>query len=247
MKRTVTGEMKYAPKRRKYSKAKASRVPAGVKDYVRQAVHAGRELKTAQPTRVTFPAGISNTLTVTDLMPLIANNSLVSGRVGNKVRVKKAYLRLNITLREQTAANNAGPIYFDIYIVKNRAQGTAPGLIDFLDLGSAGTPYDSSTNPSCGLLDVNTDLVQQKFRKRILLYNVEQNTGLTASGGTMPAHDMYIDCTKYLKDSWIWNDAAGFPTNDNLFLCLGASAAVGGVAGALGQFTSAFHVKYEDA
>lgn len=225
----------------------ASRVPAGVKEYVKAAVHRGRELKTAQPNRVTNPAGLGNTLLITSLVPLIQNNTLVSGRVGNKIRVKKAYLRLNITLREQTLQNNPGPIYFDIFIVKNRAQGTAPGLIDFLDLGSAGTPYDSAANPSCGLLDVNTDLVQQKFRKRILLYNAEQDGGVTAPGGLYAAKDMYIDCTSFLKDTWMWNDTAPYPSNDNLFLCIGASASVGSVAGPLGQFTSAFMLKYEDA
>ena len=225
----------------------ASRVPAGVKEYVKAAVHRGRELKTAQPTRVTTPAGIGNTLVTVDLIPLIANNTLVSGRIGNKVRVKKAYLRLNITLREQTTGNNPGPIYFDIFIVKNREQGTAPGLIDFLDLGASGTPYDSAANPSCGLLDVNTDLVQQKFRKRILLYNAENTAGVTAPGGLYAAKDMYIDCTNFLKDTWMWNDIGTFPTNDNLFLMIGGSASIGGVAGPLGQFTAAFMVKYEDA
>lgn len=246
MKRTVTGEMKYTKKRR-YSKAKASRVPPGVKEYVKAAVHRGRELKTARPTRVTNPFGLNEQLTVTDLMPLIAPNSLVSGRIGNKVRVKKAYLRVALTLREQTVANNVGSVYFDIYIVKNRAQGSGIALADFLDLGASGTPYESAGNPSCGLLDVNTDLVQQKFRKRILLYNVEQTNALTAAGGTMPAHDMYVDCTSFLKDTWMWNDTGSYPTNDNLFLCIGCSASIGGVAGPLGQFTSAFHVKYEDA
>ena len=225
----------------------ASRVPAGVKEYVKAAVHRGRELKTAGPVRVTTPAGLGPTLITTSLMPLIVNNSLVSGRIGNKIRVKKAYLRLNITLREQTIANNPGPIYFDIFIVKNRQQGTAPGLIDFLDLGSSGTPYDSAANPSCGLLDVNTDLVQQKFRKRILLYNAEQDGGVTAPGGLYAAKDMYIDCSSFLKDTWMWNDIETFPSNDNLYLMIGASASIGAVGGALGQFTAAFHVKYEDA
>lgn len=225
----------------------ASRLPAGVKEYVKAAVHRGRELKTARPTRVTNPAGVGNTLVTTDLMPLIQNNTLVSGRIGNKVRVKKAYLRLNITLRQQELGNNPGSIYFDVFIVKNREQGTAPSLIDFLDLGSSGTPYDSATNPSCGLLDVNTDLVQQKFRKRILLYNAEQEAGVIAMGGLYAAKDMYIDCTSFLKDTWMWNDIGTYPTNDNLFLLIGGSASVGGVAGPLGQFTCAFMVKYEDA
>jgi len=225
----------------------ASRVPAGVKEYVKAAVHRGRELKTARPTRVTNPAGVGPTLVTTDLMPLIQNNSLVSGRIGNKIRVKKAYLRLNITLREQDTTNNPGPIYFDIYIVKNREQGSGPSLTDFLDLGSSGTPYDSSTNPSCGLLDVNTDLVQQKFRKRILLYNADNATGVTQPGGLYAAKDMYIDCTSFLKDTWMWNDIGTYPTNDNLFLLIGASASIGAVGGSLGQFTCAFMVKYEDA
>ena len=190
----------------------ASRVPAGVKAYVKAAVHRGRELKTARPTRVTNPAGVGPTLITTDLMPIIQNNSLVSGRIGNKIRVKKAYLRLNITLREQDVGNNPGPIYFDIFIVKNRQQGSAPDLADFLDLGSSGTPYDSSANPSCGLLDVNTDLVQQKFRKRILLYNAEQDAGVTAPGGLYAAKDMYIDCTSFLKDTWMWNDIDTYPS-----------------------------------
>lgn len=248
MKRTVTGEMKYTPKRRKYSKAKASRVPAGVKEYVKAAVHRGRELKTAVPERVTNPAGLTNGLLITSLIPTIANNSTVAGRVGNKIRVKKAYLRLNVTMREQTAASNIGPVYFDIYIVKNRAQGTAPDILKFLDFGNADTPYDSNTNPSCGLLDVNTDLVQQKFRKRCLLYNVEADTGLTAPGGLIAAKDMYIDCTSFLKDTWMFNDTDVVPTNDNLYLCIGCSASIGSVGNiAMGQFTSAFHVKYEDA
>jgi len=225
----------------------ASRVPAGVKEYVKAAVHRGRELKTAGPVRVTNPAGVGNTLVTVDLIPLIQNNTLVSGRIGNKVRVKKAYLRLNITLREQTSANNPGPIYFDVFIVKNREQGSPPGLIDFLDLGSAGTPYDSAANPSCGLLDVNTDLVQQKFRKRVLLYNATQETSVTGMGGLYAAKDMYIDCTSFLKDTWMWNDIGTFPTNDNLFLMIGGSASIGAVGGPLGQFTAAFHVKYEDA
>lgn len=225
----------------------ASRVPAGVKEYVKAAVHRGRELKTAQPVRVTSPAGIGETLVTVGLMPLLQNNSLVSGRVGNKIRVKKAYMRLNITMREQQIGNNPGPIYFDIFIVKNRAQGSAPGLPDFLDLGSSGTPYDSATNPSCGLLDVNTDLVEQKFRKRILLYNADNDQNVTQPGGLVAAKDMYIDCTSFVKKTWMWNDQDPNPTNDNLYLLIGGSASIGGVAGPLGQFTMAFHVKYEDA
>ncbi|AXH74583.1 MAG: putative capsid protein [Cressdnaviricota sp.] len=257
MKRTVTGDMKVysraraaRAKGRKYSRAKASRVPPGVKEYVKQAVHAGRELKTANPLQIggTGPALFGESMTFVDLMPIIQNNTLVSGRIGNKIRVKKAYMRLQLSMRPQELANNYGPIFVDLYIIKNRAQGNAPITSDFLDDGSTALPYNSNANFNSGLLDVNTDLVQQKFRKRVLMFSTtDGGAGIVTNGATPQAYDMYIDCTSMLKDTWMFDDTSIYPTNDNLFFGIAGTRSAGPAADIFGGFNLAFHVKYEDA
>lgn len=249
MKRTVTGEMKYAPKRKKYSKRKAIRVPAGVKEYVKQEVHKGRELKTANPLQIggTGPALFGEQLVIADLMPIIQNNTLVSGRIGNKIRVKKAYMRLQISMRPQELVSNYGPVFVDLYIVKNRAQGTGVITSDFLDDGSTALPYNSAVNFNSGLLDVNTDLVQQKFRKRVLLFSATQDPDVVGNGAVPQAYDMYIDCTSMLKDTWMYDDTGIYPTNDNLFFGIAGTRSAGPIGAIFGGFNLAFHVKYEDA
>lgn len=236
-------------KRSRYSRAKASRVPAGVKEYVKQAVHAGREMKVASPRQYgdVAPFNLSESMVFRDLMPVIANGSLVSNRIGNKIRPKKAYLHLQLSQRPQTAATDWGPVYVDIYIVKTRNDNLPPDPTTFLDNGALAQAYDSNVSFNSGLLDVNTDINQLKFRKRVLLMN-STNTGfLTTNGSTTQSFSMSIDCTKYLKSTLMFDDIATTPTNDNLYLGLACTRSTGPIAGILAQANCTFHLKYEDA
>lgn len=186
------------------------------------------------------------------LIPNISQGTTQGTRVGNKVRVRNAVLRMSLTVSNQSAA--VTPTYVDIYIFKYKPMTAYPNNVmptgsmnNFLQAGSSSTNYSGAI--SDGLRPVNKDLFTMKYRKRLCMFNPNNTaafTGATASWN--PNRSYNINITKYLNKILNYDDANSICTNDSLWFAVGSTQTDGvlypGLA--MGTYNLVVNVEYED-
>jgi len=234
--------------KRRYAK-KTTRVSRRVKSYVKREIARQTENKIVATT-----SDLSSILNyITDGQFRYLNIPLSQGtgqgqRIGNAIRLKKAILRISMWC-SNTVANYSIPKYFDVYIVKlkmaNDGVTTAESNV-FLQLGSTSTSY--SGDPIDGLRSVNSDVWTPCYHKRFLMINTTDVTNQQGYAGRTNVN-LVINCTKWLKKLQRYNDTTSTPTNDNLYLAIGATFADLSVRAqqVVGSYDSQFEYQYEDA
>lgn len=174
------------------------------------------------------------------LLPAIQQGDGQADREGTKVRIRKATLRLSYTSYADITAGH----FVDLYIFKNKFSVSSPSVTAmerFLQSGNAAVQYTGL--PLDGLRPVNEDLFTLKthIRKRCAATNAY--VAGTAIGSVPPMFNIVKDITKYLKKAWVYDDTLNYPTNDNLFICVGCSDMTGQQTNNYGEYT--FCVDYE--
>ena len=237
---------RYSKKR--YAK-KTTRVSPRVKSYVKREIARQAENKIV----ATTSDGSTVLNYITDAQFRYLNIPLSQGtgqgqRVGNAIRLKKAMLRISLWC-SNAVANTTIPKYFDIYIVKlkmaNDGVTTAEANV-FLQLGNTSTSYGG--DPLDGMRTVNNDVWTYCYHKRVLMINSTDVTNQNGYAGRSSIN-LSINCTKWLKKIQKYNDTTSSPTNDNLFLAIGATFADLSVRAqqVIGYYDSQFEYQYEDA
>lgn len=190
--------------------------------------------------------------TTYNLLPTISQGTGQANRIGNKIRVTKAVLRMALTIFNQSVTY--GPTYVDVYIHKYRnwsaLQGTLPpsSMNDFLQVGNSSTSYSGVMTD--WLRPVNSDQFQLVFKKRIYLYNPLNSTSVSGSTSSInPSRTLVIPLTKHLKKLVMYDDTQNLPTNDQLWLSVGCTQMDGNslpAATVMGKYQAIVDFRYED-
>jgi len=180
--------------------------------------------------RIVYP--VINQGDVYSLIPTaIAHGTGDGARVGNKLTVSRAVLKLS--LAASYLGTGYGPTYFDMYIFKVKARVPMPPtnteMAGFLDDAGSQTSY--SGDPIDGLRQLNKSMFTLCLKKRVKLYNPLNGTAYYGSGSDIPQSKQFIiNITKFFKKTWIYNDNFNTPYNDNLYLAFGATQTDNSVA-----------------
>lgn len=230
---------------RRYSK----KVPKNIRAYVKTAIHSSLENKKTNALAELIPfSDTISTASFNSLVPAVLQGTAQSNRVGNRIRIKKATLRLFVHVYEQSVT--IAPVYVDVYIIKNKnSNGTlGPIATDFLQFGATAIQYNGGSTPYCGLLDVNSDQYALKYKKRLLMFNPPSGLTTAYTAALNPTASWSIDCTRMFKTHQLYNDTTSVPSNDNLWLAIGTTQSDGvNMAVNTGEVTYVMEFEYEDA
>ena len=218
---------KWAPRapRRKNKYAKDKDLRAVIKKELESQAENKRIEGTIQ--NAAFYQVLSASQNVWSIIPNITQGNTQGTRVGNQVKTRKLMLRMSITVNNQSTIYT--PAYVDVYIFKYKPANYYPtaslpgtSMLNFLQAGSTSTQYTGQQLD--GLRDVNSDVYTLCYRKRLLLYNPLNGTGVQASTGSInPCYTASWDLTKFVKKTLHYDDSTSYVTNDNLWLGIGSS------------------------
>lgn len=254
----------YSKGKRQSGRKKAKTLTKGATKEMRaiakEVVHVLAQNKHANP-KIVQDALVYQTLNTStqchDLYPAFFQGAEQGQRVSNKIRIMKATLHLALHATQMTATIAPGPNYFDIYIYKYKPTDSASGIIlaDFLQFGNTAVAYNGNSQIYSGLLGVNKDLFTLKYKKRVKLWNADEQDPATnvpnnCYNDVCPSGTSFsIDITKMMKKNLSFNDDVSADTqNDNLFMSIVSTAVDGRNLGAsfVGQFTYATEIEYEN-
>jgi len=189
------------------------------------------------------------------LLPLISQGTGQSNRIGNRIAPVRLTIKIALSAANLNAVyTNASPTYFDIYIFKQRYANEYAGsplpsdIAQFLQIDNGSGPYTGLITD--GLRNVNQDIFTLKYRRRVLLSNVNQATGQNAFMASVnPNRTISINLTKAVKKMWSFDDADTLVTNDNLWIAVGATQTDGTDLGSsfAGQYSFVTDLWYKDA
>lgn len=261
---------KYRAKQAKKSAAgrKKSSVSAGVKDYVKKALHTQIENKCVQ---INYGNSFGNinedpAMNAYPMCPLSTYWTINQGvgqgnRVGNVIKTRKVYLSYVLRPLPYSATTNPLPNPCEVQLMLGYVKNTpcftpVPG--DFSFLFQSGS---TSTAPIGTLRDlvsvINTDywVIKKRWTHKVG-YAAMEGTGASpgsqfqANNDFKLNHVKRIDITKHIPKTHVFNDGSATTNTKNLFLMYQAVAADGGTYGVNGlvaniEFWVDFH--YEDA
>jgi len=166
------------------------------------------------------------------LLPSIQQNASESGRIGNTIKMKNVYLR-GILRYQPNATLSTVPLTPSQYLVRifiGRLKQSldVPSVVQFPSLlrtGSATLAFDSTDGLSL-CRRVNKELFTVYYDKIFKLgtaapsnntatYNIL--TGMSNNDYKLN-HMIKINLTKYVKQTWIYNDNATGPSNTALYM-----------------------------
>lgn len=242
-------------------------VTAGVKKYVKRAIHANIENKIQNIDAVNSFGSTQEdpNLGAYPMMPYtglwtISQNVLQNGRVGNRIRPVKVVLNYVLTPNAYSAISNPNPypVVVDLFLGYHRQN---PSLLPNSGLFNELFQRGNSQVAPQGLLDdviadVNRDafVVLKRWQHRVF-YADAVGTGSNANAQYHANNDFKmcvmnkLNITKYVPKRIFFNDS-GAMTNRGLFLWYQAVPATGGVGAAgIQPATMRFwvHFEYEDA
>jgi len=228
-------------KKRFYKRSATRKVPKKVRTYVKKVVARQIQNKTTQRAvdQISYTNVIANTDVYT-LMPSISQGTGQADRDGNKIRLRKAYLRLSAA----AATGLTSSQYVDIYIFKNKygtAAPSAPDMVKFLENGNATVSYNGL--PVNRLRPINPDIFTLKKKMTLLL--AAPTTG--ASGSLQPTAYRVADLTSCFKKIWHYDDVAVGPTDESLFMAVGATDPQNQTYQVYGEYSFCVDFEYEDA
>jgi hypothetical protein len=256
------------PLRKRAAGARKSSVSAGVKDYVKRAIHTTVENKCVQ-INASGPFGNVNESPDFNAYPMCPltgfwtiNQGVGQGaRIGNIIKTRKVYLNYVLRPLPYSATTNPQPNPCEVQLMLGYVKNTpcfnpVSGDISFLFQSGS-----SSAGPIGTLRDIvsviNKDywVIKKRWTHKVG-YAAMEGTGANpgnqfqANNDFKLNHVARIDITKHIPKTHVFNDGSSSTNTRNLFLMYYAVAADGGTYGANGQvanieFWIDFH--YEDA
>lgn len=184
----------------------------------------------------------------------IAQGTGQAQRIGNKISIKKATIRLVLYPLNVWALGYQLPVNVNMYIFKTRRAcdvATVRSQIeqDFFQLGSNSLGLTGTLTDN--VLNVNNDVfIMHKFK--CFKLGVSQNdTNLQAINNDYKYNQQYsIDVTKYLKSSYVFNDN-DTEAFDNYTICMfsvvPADNILSGGGSDVCQISYNYEIQYEDA
>ena len=258
--------------RRPYRKTykKRSSVSTKIKKYVKREIHKNIEDKHVS---INQRVGFGNVIESPDLniypvMPYpgftnIPQSVLVSGRVGNTIKIKKVMLNYTLVPLVYDAINNPNPqpiiCQFFLGNVRN-SRGVIPSVVagDFnqiVDIGSTSSALAGSLSDLC--CEFNKDYWDmKKVWTHKLGYASYTGTGSDPSGQFRANNDYKlnhvkkINITKYCPKTVKFNDGTNQQQGNNLFFMFQCVASGGGILGSTvlsARIDYWIHIHYEDA
>jgi len=167
---------------------------------------------------------------IQNIIPNIPQGVSDGNRLGNEVRVKKAYLNIAISRRAVNAQDS--PVYMCIYIGRLYNSMDTPADADFNMLyratGSTTTGLYTAAAAAVNtmLSDINTDDWKIYFKKIVKMGNSNYLANNTTAASEAYSNNDFkntfvkrINITKMLHKRWKFNNSVNdFPENDGLFL-----------------------------
>lgn len=224
---------KRAYKKKTYAKRKPT-VTKSVRTYVKKALDRrieNKEVVKAQNNLGFFQIGVNSIISsfCADLNPIIVQSVSESGRIGNAVKLKSAYMRgvlqYNATSVGGVTPINLGQYHVRLFIgrLKNSINvPSTPDLNQLLRAGSATFPFDSGNGLSL-CRTVNSELFTiyyDKIHKIGSQHNVNgtANTGIGNNDFSL-TKILKINCTKMFKKNLVYLDTTiNTPTNNGLYM-----------------------------
>lgn len=184
------------------------------------------------------------------LMPVIPQGTGQAERVGNRLKLKKVIMRINLFMI-YPATNADIPKYVDFYIVKYKYSNSQVSIADaarFLQNGNSSSQYLGQSFD--GLRSVNADLfsLKKKYRFRMINSYTTNNPAGLDKYDSMKSFS--INLTRFYKKILNFNDTINTPQNDNLFLAIATTDYYQvGIPSSnnTGQFSFVTTFEYEDS
>lgn len=234
------------------NKTRKLRPSKAVKQYVNRVVSRNIETKMNDVERTQNSIyGIISNNEVYSLLPSLSMGTGEGNRIGNKVNCKNLSLRLSLYCYNQSSTTP--PVYFDIYIFKSKnkqvggGQPTSTDMAMFLEDGNSSKQYVGTSLD--GMRYLNDEMFSLCKKKRICLYN-PYSTALSATASINPHRSITLNLTKFVKNTWMFNDTTNTIENDNLYIAIGATLTSGATLPAnsvFGDYSYLIQAKYKDA
>jgi len=246
--------------RRKTMKRRpAKKVSAAVKTYVNRQIHTNQENKvwTDYGTNQTIATANASAFTNRNLIPTLSQGTGNSQRIGNSVKVRRAFIRGHVNLTPYNAQFNplVGPIMIKIWLLKSKLVNS-PVLADTQMAADFFEANNTTVGPQANMLDMILTENKEKF---VIFKTKKFELGATSSQSAVAALPLNLDNSKFtipfyfsfgkhLKKVTRYNDASTSCTNNNLFLAFQAVYAEGSSQLFNGaEFHYVTRVEYEDA
>ncbi len=265
-KRSSTKKLGYR-KRRAVGKRKSS-VSAGVKKYVKRALHTTIENKCVQVNGGNSFSGVQESPEF-NAYPMCPYNGYWTipqgvgqgGRIGNQIKTRKVTLNYVLRPLPYQASSNPAPQPCEVQLMLGYVKNTPCFLPIPGDINQLFQSGSSVTAPVGSLRDiisvVNTDywVIKKRWTHKIG-YAYNGGTGANNGNQFFANNDFQlnvvkkIDMTKFIPKTHIFNDSFGSTNTKNLFLMYYAVPSDGGTYSSTGlvaniEFWVDFH--YEDA
>lgn len=246
---------------RKRKGASTCKVSKCVRKYVRNAIHRNIENKVMTSlgaNQSIITAGTSNTPFFVNLLPSPSQGTGHAGRIGNEIRLTKAYIqgRINLLPYNATTNPNSVPVLVKMWLISNKINNNPSMAVlstftTFFDTGNVNSTFQS--NPLDMILSPNKD-AWTVYKTKSLKLGVASisATGPVTSNGYYDNSSMSVpfsfSISQHVKNLK-FDDTSQFATNRNLYLLIQAVAADGTNSSALTLCECHYSIRweYEDA
>lgn len=268
MAKKISYRKKSATRKRRAVGGKRTSVSAGVKNYVKRAIHSSIENKSVQ---INFGNSFGNINESPDMnaypmCPLSLFWTIPIGtrqgeRIANVIKTRKVMLNYVLRPLPYSATSNPQPNPCEVQLMLGYVKNTpcfAPIAGDFAQLFQSGSSTSAPVGSLRDLISViNTDywVIKKRWTHKVG-YASSEGTGANPGNQFQANNDFKLnyvkrlDITKFIPKTHIFNDGSAMTNTKNLFLMYQAVAADGGTYGVNGlvaniEFWIDFH--YEDA
>ena len=241
--------------------ARKPKVSLPVKRYVKRALHQNTENKLWIDFYLNVPiaSAVGAVPSNIALLPQLSQGTAQNQRVGNKVKVRRAYVKGYCNLLPYNVTNNinGGPILVKLFVIKYKKQNintlsSTDITTQFFETGSGSTGFQGNVLDM--LFQGNDSSWKICMTKQFELGTTSQSAftgqyGTSYNDNSKMTIPFYFNYTKHLKKTLLYQDSStSVCQNDNLWLAFQAVYADGTsilVQGA--EYHAVNRVEYEDA
>jgi len=241
--------------------ARKPKVSLPVKRYVRNAIHRNDENKVLVDFYLnnTITTAASSYPTSINLCPVMSQGTSQSTRIGNKIKIRRSYVKGYVNLLPYNATNNpqVGPQMVKIWVCSYKTFNTT--AISATNADSKFFETGSSSSGMVGnildlLLPTNNDSWKVHYSKTFEIGTTASTFGGTtvnayiANDNSKMIMPFYFNLTKCMKKTISYNDNVNTPTNTNCFLVFQSVYADGTSTLVTGsEFHAVVRTEFEDA
>jgi len=232
-----------------------SKVSKAIKTYVKRAIHGNTENKLfiyqAANQTITSVASPS-TPSFLSLLPLPVQGTANNQRIGNQIKIVKAFIRGHVNLLPLNSITNPqqAPMMVKMWLCSSKTINTTS-----LSSTNCGTDFFETNGGSQGFQGNMLDMELTNNKDSWVVYKTKTfKLGLTAYGSQQFADNsnfnmpFYFSYGRHLRRKLKFNDTGVAPTNANMFLIFqvvnadGSSTALNSA-----EYHTTLRVEYEDA